>query len=398
MASTLLSATRVATKTHLPKLVFPSTHRLFAGPARSFSSSSGGSDNSSGNKTFLPGQPFVPAGTGSSSPASGGVNRSGVSSRVKAVIGSSFSASSASDAYLAGLTNRRFFSTIHAGPSGTQTKNGALNSGDKGEGQEACEDDSGGASSGEAKASATSSTKDDAGGGEQTGFTAEQKAALREFRVKWEARFKELQEQNPGFEVPDIDWDACEKDPVKMTENVTKGFLKGTSGMIHKFTDEEPEIDWESWEENPEKGMKSAVKGLSKGICRMILKVADKFADTESEFTAELAEYFDAKELAKMVYWHPFQVKGDFPSYELTLHEDQWCCRVDMPGIGAKDVNVKFKDNTLYIRGEGKGKGDAAARVYSGKFDIPAGEYLTDDYSVTAKDGVIRISVPKVKA
>ncbi|KAJ4837011.1 hypothetical protein Tsubulata_016667 [Turnera subulata] len=352
MALNLLSAAR----THLPKLVFPSTHRLFAGPARSFCSSGGG-NNTYGNKTLLPGQPFVPAGTGSSYPASGDVNRSGVSSRVKAVIGSSFSASSANGgAYLAGLTNRRFFSTIRASPSGTtpgtQMMDGALNS-----------DDKGGASSGETKASANSQTKDaELSAGTQMmdgALNSDDKgsASSREAKASATTQTKDA-ELSGEFEMY-IDWDSCEEDPEKASTNVAKRFTKGISGVILKFA---------------------------------------KFTDEGPEFTAQLAEHFDGKELAKMIFWHPFQVMGEVPAYEAFVQDDNWRVRVDMPGIGADDVKLNFKDNTLYIRGEEKPNGDAAAaRVYSGKLDMPDGQYLTNNFSVTAKDGVIRISVPKVK-
>ncbi|KAJ4832309.1 hypothetical protein Tsubulata_026975, partial [Turnera subulata] len=186
-------------------------------------------------------------------------------------------------------TRRLFSSVVQASPSGNDM-NGALSSNDKGEGLELYTDKSD-AASGEAKGSATFPTKDAAGGGEPTGLTKEEEAAV-------------------GFQ--------C---------------LTSTGALGEKT----------------------------------------------------LKQELSAK-LGRMMYWHPLQLKGNMVPYEVTMDEDYWFARIDMPGVGAKEVKVQFKDNTMYITGEEKTKGDSA-RVYSAKFHIPAGEYLTDKIGVTIKDG-----------
>ncbi|KAJ4835558.1 hypothetical protein Tsubulata_049907 [Turnera subulata] len=120
---------------------------------------------------------------------------------------------------------------------------------------------------------------------------------------------------------------------------------------------------------------------------KWLRQLRQKIKNDEPELAAKLSD---------VLYWHPFQVKGDECPYEVRIDEDNWYVRVDIPGIGSKDVKVQFQDNTLYFSAEERDKGDGA-RAYSSTFDIPQGEYQTDKISAIVKNGVLEIKIPKIK-
>ncbi|KAJ4950376.1 hypothetical protein NE237_027208 [Protea cynaroides] len=73
--------------------------------------------------------------------------------------------------------------------------------------------------------------------------------------------------------------------------------------------------------------------------------------------------------------------------------------RVDMPGLGKEDVNVSVEQNTLIIKGEGdKEAGDAeSGRRYTSRIDLPEKLFKIDQIKAEMKNGVLRVTVPKVK-
>ncbi|CAL1354798.1 unnamed protein product [Linum trigynum] len=73
--------------------------------------------------------------------------------------------------------------------------------------------------------------------------------------------------------------------------------------------------------------------------------------------------------------------------------------RVDMPGLGKEDVKVSVEQNTLVIRGEGGKESDEkeSAGRYSSRIDLPEKMYRTDQVKAEMKNGVLKVTVPKVK-
>ncbi|CAI0404828.1 unnamed protein product [Linum tenue] len=79
--------------------------------------------------------------------------------------------------------------------------------------------------------------------------------------------------------------------------------------------------------------------------------------------------------------------------------EEDLQLRVDMPGLGKEDVKVSVEQNTLVIRGEGGKESDdeESVRRYSSRIDLPEKIYRTDQVKAEMKNGVLKVTVPKVK-
>lgn len=75
--------------------------------------------------------------------------------------------------------------------------------------------------------------------------------------------------------------------------------------------------------------------------------------------------------------------------------------RVDMPGLGKEDVKVSVEQNTLIIMGEGvKGSGEDEEEMrgkYTSRIDLPEKLYKMDEVKAEMKNGVLKVTVPKVK-
>lgn len=73
--------------------------------------------------------------------------------------------------------------------------------------------------------------------------------------------------------------------------------------------------------------------------------------------------------------------------------------RIDMPGLGKEHVKVSAEQNTLIIRGEGEkeSEDDEAGRRYSSRIDLPEGLYKMDQIRAEMRNGVLKVTVPKVK-
>ncbi|CAM0913741.1 unnamed protein product [Alopecurus aequalis] len=78
--------------------------------------------------------------------------------------------------------------------------------------------------------------------------------------------------------------------------------------------------------------------------------------------------------------------------------------KVPMPGLGKEHVKVSAEKNNVVIKGEGVkdpwdgDKGDAtAAPRYNRRIELPVGAFKMDKIKAAMKDGVLRVTVPKVK-
>ncbi|XP_047066320.1 26.2 kDa heat shock protein, mitochondrial-like [Lolium rigidum] len=80
--------------------------------------------------------------------------------------------------------------------------------------------------------------------------------------------------------------------------------------------------------------------------------------------------------------------------------------KVVMPGLGKEHVKVWAEQNSVMIKGEGEkdpwsgdGDGDEGAAVprYSRRIEMPADAFKMDKIKAEMKNGVLRVTVPKVK-
>ena len=83
--------------------------------------------------------------------------------------------------------------------------------------------------------------------------------------------------------------------------------------------------------------------------------------------------------------------------------DDAVYLKVSMPGLGKEHVKVLAEQNILVIKGEGEkepwdgDKDDAAVPMYSRRIEMPADAYKMDKIKAEMKNGVLRVTVPKVK-
>lgn len=81
--------------------------------------------------------------------------------------------------------------------------------------------------------------------------------------------------------------------------------------------------------------------------------------------------------------------------------DDAVYLKVPMPGLGKEHVKVWAEQNSLVIKGEGdKEPGeddDAAPPRYSRRIEVAADAFKMDQIRAEMKNGVLRVTVPKVK-
>ncbi|KAI3913676.1 hypothetical protein MKX01_035872 [Papaver californicum] len=84
--------------------------------------------------------------------------------------------------------------------------------------------------------------------------------------------------------------------------------------------------------------------------------------------------------------------------------EDALHLKIEMPGLGKENVKVSVEQNTLTIKGEGEKEEEDGdyddgenVRKYSSRIELPAEHYKLDQVKAEMKNGVLRVSVPKVK-
>ncbi|KAM0918107.1 hypothetical protein ACQ4PT_008766 [Festuca glaucescens] len=77
--------------------------------------------------------------------------------------------------------------------------------------------------------------------------------------------------------------------------------------------------------------------------------------------------------------------------------------KVAMPGLGKEHVKVWAEQNSVMIKGEGEKEpwdgedDDAAVPRYSRRIEMPADAFKMDKIKAEMKNGVLRVTVPKVK-
>ncbi|CAM0951864.1 unnamed protein product [Alopecurus aequalis] len=77
--------------------------------------------------------------------------------------------------------------------------------------------------------------------------------------------------------------------------------------------------------------------------------------------------------------------------------------KVPMPGLGKEHVKVSADKNSVVIEGEGEkepwagDKDDTPVPRYNRRIDLPAGAYKMDKIKAEMKDGMLRVTVLKVK-
>lgn len=87
------------------------------------------------------------------------------------------------------------------------------------------------------------------------------------------------------------------------------------------------------------------------------------------------------------------------PGWDAKETEDSLNFRIDMPGLGKEDVKVAVEQNTLIIKGEGRKEGDdeESVRRYTSRIDLPEKIYKTNEIKAEMKNGVLKVTLPKVK-
>ncbi|KAM0830129.1 hypothetical protein ACQ4PT_066428 [Festuca glaucescens] len=77
--------------------------------------------------------------------------------------------------------------------------------------------------------------------------------------------------------------------------------------------------------------------------------------------------------------------------------------KVPMPGFGKEHVKASAEQNSLVIKGEGEkdawdgDKDDAAVPKYSRRIEMPANAFKMDKIKAEMKNGVLMVTVPKLK-
>uniref|UniRef100_A0ACD5UQA5 Uncharacterized protein n=1 Tax=Avena sativa TaxID=4498 RepID=A0ACD5UQA5_AVESA len=83
--------------------------------------------------------------------------------------------------------------------------------------------------------------------------------------------------------------------------------------------------------------------------------------------------------------------------------DDAVYLKVPMPGLGKEHVKVWAEQNSLVIKGEGEKDAwddedaDAAVPKYSRRIEVPADAYKMDKIKAEMKNGVLRVTLPKLK-
>lgn len=95
-----------------------------------------------------------------------------------------------------------------------------------------------------------------------------------------------------------------------------------------------------------------------------------------------------------------------FPPVDIYETEEQVILKAELPGVDSNNVTIEVHENTLQLRGERRHEGDLKEENYQRMerfygtfqraFSLP---YAVDRNNIKAnfKDGVLKITVPKVK-
>ena len=90
---------------------------------------------------------------------------------------------------------------------------------------------------------------------------------------------------------------------------------------------------------------------------------------------------------------------GSRRGWDVREDDDALYLRMDMPGLSKEDVKVSVEQNTLIIKGEAakESEDEADRRRFSSRLDLPDNLYQLDSIKAEMKNGVLKLSVPKVK-
>lgn len=98
----------------------------------------------------------------------------------------------------------------------------------------------------------------------------------------------------------------------------------------------------------------------------------------------------------------PFQLNrgmGVNRGWDVREDENGLYIRMDMPGVDKENVKVCVEQNTLVIKGEGEkeSEDEEHGRRYSSRLDLPSNMYKVDEIRAEMKNGVLKVTVPRVK-
>lgn len=101
----------------------------------------------------------------------------------------------------------------------------------------------------------------------------------------------------------------------------------------------------------------------------------------------------------------PFGRQGGFafPSLEVSETETEVRVCAELPGLDENDIEIKVEDNVLTLSGEKRTEIEDKERRYSersyGRFErrLALGEVDEDNAAATFKNGVLTITLPKLK-
>ncbi|TVU28588.1 hypothetical protein EJB05_20110 [Eragrostis curvula] len=168
------------------------------------------------------------------------------------------------------------------------------------------------------------------------------------------------------------------------------GGLRGynTGAPLRRYEGGESDEDSVREYESQRRGRDYAVPSLFSDVFR------DPFGATQS--LGRLLSLMDDFAAAPGGRAAPMRRAWDAKEDEEALH-----LRVDMPGLGKEHVKVWAEQNSLVIKGEGeKEAGEVEAATpsrYSGRIELAPEVYKMDKIKAEMKNGVLKVTVPKVK-
>ncbi|KAI3691651.1 hypothetical protein L6452_31451 [Arctium lappa] len=85
---------------------------------------------------------------------------------------------------------------------------------------------------------------------------------------------------------------------------------------------------------------------------------------------------------------------GPQKPWDANENKETLSLRFDMPGLDKDNVKISAEQNTLIIKAEVENESEG---VYSSRIDLPSNVYKVEEVKAEMKNGVLKITVPKVK-
>ncbi len=105
-------------------------------------------------------------------------------------------------------------------------------------------------------------------------------------------------------------------------------------------------------------------------------------------------------------FWNEEESKSLMPAVDIIEKEDDFCIKVEIPGVDKKDVKITVQDDVLTIKGEKKKeeekKGENYYRVercygtFQRSFTLPS-SVASDKIDASYDNGVLTIMIPKLE-